>query len=148
MRCIVLYEKHDSGKSTSLCILIDNIVASGGVIDLGKDKIYGMAGSIGVDRVVRIKYHEKTIGITSRGDDRKVLEEDFSYLGKCDFYICAARTKGETRDYLKSTYDDEVVWQRKWRVEGCDTMSLKDKLTDEINMSQAQMLKKVLDNIL
>lgn len=135
MKCFCIYERSNSGKSAMLRYLTDQMIKAGEIIEICFDG--------GVDRVVRIRYRGKVLGITSRGDSRKTLEEDFEKMGECDFYITAARSKGETRELIRAKLGDNAVWQRKWRLEGGDDTSF-----DAINQFQAQKIKERLDKIL
>ncbi len=134
MRCIALYEKGNSGKSTTIIKLI-NILVSGGASEYECDKIAG-------EKVSVIRLGGKKIGITSRGDDKSVLKDDFSLLGECDLYVCASRTKGQTKEYLTEKFGDEIIWQRKWRV--TEPESYTKSKYDEINDFQAQFLSDLI----
>lgn len=62
-----------------------------------------------VEVLFTFDYCGKHIGVTSRGDGRKYLEEDFKTLGKCDIYICACRTKGSTIAFLNDFAKKEDI---------------------------------------
>ena len=69
------------------------------------------------DQVFYCKINNKKVGITTRGDRKKDLNDDFNDMGICDVYVCACRTQGCTQDFLSEREKNEkdiVVFFHTW----------------------------------
>lgn len=53
-----------------------------------------------VDFCLVLNVKGKLVGITTCGDSKKLLEEDFCHFDKCDLCFCASRLKGETIKFV------------------------------------------------
>lgn len=97
------------------------------------------------DYCAKFKHKGKKIGITTHGDDRSVLENDFNLLGDdCDIYVCAVRTKGETVEFVEEkSKGDTLVFFGKATYDVPNSSEPQDKLESKqkkINEYQAQLI--------
>ncbi len=144
-KAIVLRGKGSRGKTTTLNILIENLLPL-------SSKIIRQSKNDGTDdRWIVLEYMGKTIGITTKGDDKKSLEEFFACNKElCDICVCASRTRGSSYRYIIDTfYDSIIMWQEKWGVTEWSgtTLALKD-LQDNANKKQAAALIDAIDALL
>lgn len=137
----VLYGKRDCGKTESLKMLIDILIADGyKVVDYKK---------YGTDDVwaTLIDDDGTKIGITSCGDSQDILETVFENFTDCERIVCAARSDGKTHDAIKSlTSEENIFWLRKavfYASDGKDaTVKCMQRL---VNENSAEVLKKILE---
>ncbi len=84
------------------------------------------------------------IGITTRGDTKECLEEDFSkHFTNCDMVVCAVHTSGGTVNFIKGKGSDGVIIHTKWFVEP-QTGTRKD----EVNVVQSNYLIKEVQDLI
>lgn len=60
----------------------------------------------------KIRINDKVIGLTSFGDNVKIIREKFDTLeGKwnCNYIVCCCRDKGKTFQYINNSYGDRVL---------------------------------------
>lgn len=127
MKIIALYGTGNSGKSTTLKLLIKKIIVSypkylntikdtdGNLIPLEE---FICDDSAKHDYLALFDLDGKKIGITTRGDNRWCLEHDFDILGECEIYFCAARSDGETHTFLHEQEQfGTVLYYRHTRVD-------------------------------
>ena len=117
-KLMALWAKSNSGKTKTIAILIDLLILNGGKILYYKEFDCD-------NRLCIINFNDKTIGITTHGDTRALLEKDFKELDEknieIDIYICASHIKGQTVDYLRSAFKAEnICWLEKSRL-SCET---------------------------
>ena len=77
-----------------------------------------------------------------------MLEEDFKKLGKCDLYICACRTKGNTLNYLeKITKDGTLIYNTKWSVlpRNISLSNVKEYIEKINNIQVEEIIKQSMD---
>ena len=104
MNIIALQGIGDSGKSTTLKLVVEQLIANGG--EFTEEK-YKRAFYRCHDTVVVINYKDKRIAINSYGDERKLIEKPYNELqGKVDMYICAYLWCGGTLEFI-----DELIEQ-------------------------------------
>ena len=107
-KIIALQGKSGTGKTTTLKLLIDKIASIYPTKTVHKNNS---------DIAVIADIDGKTVGITTRGDNEECLAKDFEYMGLCDLYICACRTKGESVDFLESEANGGLlIYHGKWYV--------------------------------
>lgn len=140
--CLVLYGRSNTGKTGTLMKLMDLIKSKGYLVINSTFPI----DSFG-DRRIITEIKGKRIGITSRGDTRAVLEEDYMWAGECDWFICASRTKGQTEDFINKSFST-ILWQKRWQVLDDKLGFSFSALYDESQMNQAKMILELLENIL
>ncbi len=141
MKIIALRGHSGYGKTTTLNMLLDR---------LSKNNSITVLDRIGRDRVARVIINGKIIGITTRGDTDYVLAEDFKILDKCDLYICACRTKGNTLKYLESlTKDGVLIYNTKWTLLlPNNSLSNVDNYIEAINNLQIDEILKQASSLL
>lgn len=103
----VLMGISNSGKTSTLKELIDKLLVNHAICEQ-KDVI-------GDDIRIKLKFNDKIIGITTRGDTEYALQKDFEWLGECDIYFFASHIKGKTRNYVyRISNGCQCVEHRKW----------------------------------
>lgn len=116
MKFIVLVGKDDTGKTTTLKSVIDELIAKGAKIVnnqfLRKFGSYvSSASQLPVPKqneiTILLEYEEKLIGITTYGDTKSVLENKIQVFEniKCDCIIFGSHTGGSSYEYLVSLAD-------------------------------------------
>lgn len=90
MKILALQGSANSGKTTSIILLMELLEKDGAIIlkDLKKRGAR--------ERTLIMEYHGRLIGITSLGDLSKYLADFFSKTGHCDLCVCACRSRGGT----------------------------------------------------
>lgn len=107
VKVIVLQGLANSGKTTTLNTLI-------GLFPKAKKHD---SNRLSKDTRVTVELNGKQIGIITAGDNVGELEHGFSALQECEIYVCAARTKGGTVDYLENKFKEEdILWIGRWQV--------------------------------
>lgn len=148
-KALVLFGKSNSGKTETLKILErllyhkDNKIEAEPPIAIGKDRIYNL------------NYRGKRLGIVTRGDAKEFMEEDFPKCPDKEIYICAARTKGGTIEFIEDNFKPEnTYWLGKssffrWdeekkglKIQECEN------IRETINQEQAKWLLELLDKII
>lgn len=157
MKTVALFGKGWSGKTTTINIFIKK------VLSLYKDRIVVKKTSYvgnsisdyldetinpnGDNRYIVVDIDGHTIGITTVGDARWCLEEDFRYFDDCEFCFCAARSGGNTHTYLEEICNGDVlIYYRQTQVYG---FNVEDKKRQELaNDSMSELLLKEFNSIL
>lgn len=141
-KCYVLYGRANVGKTTSLGLVIEKLVANGAKEIKGVDiSLFNSSD----DRRILLEYKGKLIGITTRGDTRKALEKDFdAFKRELDLFVCACRTKGETCDFIKEYFSD-IVWMKKIHTNNNYSFSIQ-KYIDKMNEIQAMMIIEEIES--
>ena len=127
-KIIGLYGRQNSGKTTTLNLLIELLEREGQE-----------------DNPVTIDdYRGKTIGTTPGGDDEDVIKNNLEAFGKAegDILVTATRTKGQTASYLSNYFPKnsvKITWIKK---------NYAELLTDLVNQAQAEDIKAVIDKII
>ena len=138
-KCVVIYGKASVGKTETLKNLIALIKRNGYKIHKEEDR--------GDDRVIVAEVRGKKVGITSRGDSMDILADDFEWMGECDLYVCASRTKGQTVEFLKKNFSI-ILWQNRWNVLKNDYGFSFTSLYKDSQETQGKMLYDLIVNIL
>ena len=150
MKILVLFGNGNKGKTETLDSLITKL--EGRNKKNIKEEI-----KYGKDRCCILEYKGKTLKITTRGDDDKSLETDFNYKKdeyNIDMFICAARSKGKTHEYITSIKNvDNIYWLSKATffitVKGqLECSESVEKYRKEQNEQQVQEILCLLNNIL
>ena len=133
MKIIALWEKHDSGKTSTMKFLRDILLKRGAK----EENIVEENDFISV-----FDFQNKKVGVISGGDTKDILSGNLNRLPKdCDVVICPSRTKGETVHYLEdiALHDNDLIWVEKARLSSGGKYPL-DKERDIINLIQAEIL--------
>lgn len=150
-RVLVISGKGNVGKTSSI------LIASTLIIDYLKSKYqdflcdgphrYGIKSE---DCWLVLKAEGKRIGIISKGDSPRAIEQGLNYVGECDFYICASHLYGNTVNCVLNNerFDKEsIIFINKVGLNGGsvdilsnDYRELKDSI-DKNNKSFASQIK-------
>ena len=144
MKVLVLYGTSNKGKTKTLNLLIDELTEPGR--KNVKEEI-----KHGKDRCCVFEYNDKILKITTRGDDECSLKSDYNkfpeYKDKTDIFICAARSKGETHNYIRSLATDEnIYWLSKTTFFNKDKVNTK-KVEDYRNLQNETQAKEMVNII-
>lgn len=96
MKIIALTGISNSGKTLTLRMVYDFLQKN------KTNTIKPFDRKWGIERRGVFKYNGKTVGITTRGDTEDILNEDFTWMGKCDIYVCACHPSGKTIKFVKN----------------------------------------------
>lgn len=133
MKIIALWEKHDSGKTSTIKFLRDILLKRGAK----EEKIVEENDFISV-----FDFQNKKVGVISGGDTKEILNANMNLLPKdCDVVICPSRTKGETVHYLEALVckQEDLIWVEKARIKNNGKYSVQ-KEENIINLVQAEVL--------
>nr|WP_314772691.1 hypothetical protein [uncultured Porphyromonas sp.] len=149
---IVLQGIHDSGKTTTLNLLIQLLLGTEGSSLLEEDR----KNLKGEDRRVLISYQGKKVYVGTPGDVEFEIWKNIalSEIKGCDILVTAARSKGATKEAIidyAELINAEQAWIQKRKVEErideanrAQAQDIKD-IRDEANEAQAQELKDRID---
>ncbi len=120
MNVIALWGRSKVGKTSTLNIVINILIN-----ELGARKRAEYIAYNKVDTRVVLEINGKIIVVFTGGDDRRIMEENFSFVEtqQYDLLICACRSKGASctvlnRDFQKSkSYGSDKVEFPDWTVE-------------------------------
>ena len=102
MNIIALQGIGNSGKSTTLKLVVEQLLGNGGTFSEEK---YKKAFYKCHDTIVIVNYKGKRIAVNSYGDERKLIEDPYNKLKeKFDMYICAYLWCGGTLGFI-----DELI---------------------------------------
>ncbi len=111
-KCVIaLWGASNTGKSTTLNLLIDELVANNGWIKEEDDRY-------SPDRLVAIVFDNQIIGISTGGDYGETTKYACEFFDKhnCSIVITATRTRGMTTNVLvdyASAHNVNVSWVEK-----------------------------------
>lgn len=129
----MLYGPHDSGKTTSLNLLI-------GLLDPSrKDWPQGQ------DREVLVAYQGARVAVTTKGDGLKEVKGNLKFAEKtgCDILVTPARTRGETRKEIRD-------YARKHSIKLIEVRSYIAPQSSHslVNLVLADSLKKLIEGLI
>ena len=147
-KILALWGKSNNGKSETILRLIDLFINVGAEI-INVKNIRRNAK----DKWVVLRYKNNLIGITTRGDTRDLLEEDFKNFKNCHICVCATHTSGATIKFIEENYHhDNIYWLRKASFSvGTNYKEKNDHLKSEyeyLNHRQAEDMMYLLDKFL
>lgn len=131
---IALQGKGDTGKTTTLKMLIEIIKQNGHVVTTLKQ--------YKKDIVIVAEINGKNIGVTTRGDFKSYLATDFAEFEKwsCGLCVCACRCKGDTVDFLKEqSKGNTLIYHGEWYIEPKECTDLASDI-EKANTYQAQII--------
>lgn len=150
MKIIALAGVSNSGKTTTLKKVYDFLDAEGKTIFKESKWRKEQRGIF--------SYRRKIVCITTRGDSKKILDDDFRWFDKhhknIDIYICPCHTKGKTIQYVRSKAkkcEDAYIFEK------CYLHNSKKKereydchftICDDINKKQAEYLINFIKKII
>ncbi len=126
MKVIALFGKGGTGKTTTLNLLNNLINPDNPATNLGKDDKYTFT------------YKGKTISITTPGDNEKEINNNYAKEKKCDIWVTASRTKGQSVKKLKEI-SKNIRWIEK---------NVGHKRKELVNEAQALDLQAIIDDVI
>lgn len=146
-KILVLWGKSNNGKSETILKLIDLLISNGAEIKNAKNSRINAK-----DKWVILSYKSKIIGVTTRGDTRDLLEEDFENFKTCDICVCATHLYGGTVKFIEENYyKNNIYWLRKSAFSvgttnevKCNDLEAKYQI---LNQRQAEDMKYLLDGL-
>lgn len=118
MNVIALWGRSKVGKTSTLNIVINILIN-----ELGARKCAEYIAYNKVDTRVVLEINGKIIVVFTGGDDRRIMEENFSFVEtqQYDLLICACRSKGASCHSIKQRFSKEqILWFGQSRVSGLD----------------------------
>ena len=118
MNVIALWGRSKVGKTSTLNIVINILIN-----ELGARKRAEYIAYNEVDTRVVLEINGKIIVVFTGGDDRRIMEENFSFVEtqEYDLLICACRSKGSSCHSIKQRFSKEqILWFGQSRVSGLD----------------------------
>ena len=142
MNVLALWGKGSHGKTQTLNLL---------AIEFGE-----ICNDIKKDTHYAFTYKNKTIFITTKGDDWGNIEKEFKELPDAvDLYICASRTKGSSVKFIENfATNGNVFWLAKTSLSfeengkyNINSQLLK-QLQNDLNKAQAKQMKQIIDQFI
>ena len=118
MNVIALWGRSKVGKTSTLNIVINILIN-----ELGARKRAEYIAYNKVDTRVVLEINGKIIVVFTGGDDRRLMEENFSFVEtqQYDLLICACRSKGASCHSIEQRFSKEqILWFGQSRVSGLD----------------------------
>lgn len=118
MNVIALCGRSKVGKTSTLNIVINILIN-----ELGARKRAEYIAYNKVDTRVVLEINGKIIVVFTGGDDRRIMEENFSFVEtqQYDLLICACRSKGASCHSIEQRFSKEqILWFGQSRVSGLD----------------------------
>ena len=118
MNVIALWGRSKVGKTSTLNIVINILIN-----ELGARKRAEYIAYNKVDTRVVLEINGKIIVVFTGGDDRRIMEENFSFVEtqQYDLLICASRSKGASCHSIEQRFSKEqILWFGQSRVSGLD----------------------------
>ena len=118
MNVIALWGRSKVGKTSTLNIVINILIN-----ELGARKRAEYIAYNKVDTRVVLEINGKIIVVFTGGDDRIIMEENFSFVEtqQYDLLICACRSKGASCHSIEQRFSKEqILWFGQSRVSGLD----------------------------
>ena len=143
----MLYGPRNSGKTTSLNILIGLLDPSKKDLPQGKDREV-----LRKDREVLVDYQGVRVAVTTKGDGLEEIEGNLKFAEEtgCDILVTAARTRGGTRggiqDYARKHSISLIEVGAYIAFRSRDLVNL--VLADSLNPVLADSLKKVIEELI
>ena len=131
---IVLYRRANTGKTTTLNYLIR-------LLDKSKE---GETHPLTEDRRVVISYDNKSIAVTTQGDNKYEINRNIKFFEKedCDILVTATRSKGQTPRAIYNYHKEinaKIIWIEK---------NLSGTSEDTINQAQAKDIQATIDTLI
>ncbi len=141
-KILTLYGVGSCGKTTTITKFYKKICAEGGKTICKKEAQK--------DSWWIVRYKDKIIGVTTRGDDGYTLKKDFENFADCDLCVCASRTKGSSIDFLKQ-FELYLLAKEAFCPHEKEThynFAFIEKIRDASNDCQAQKMLEIVNALL
>lgn len=146
MKIIALWGKENTGKTSSIKLFYEKLLKNEAEELLYVDEYDGVKYE---DFYAIVSYKEKTIGVTSYGDNGNVLVDPFKefYNYKCDIVITACRVRETEKGSVKfiKNQKSEITYVEKIYIENADELPDKEGFIEKINDRQADILLNALE---
>ena len=147
MNVIALWGRSKVGKTSTLNIVINILIN-----ELGARKRAEYIAYNKVDTRVVLEINGKIIVVFTGGDDRRIMEENFSFVEtqQYDLLICACRSKGASCHSIEQRFSKEqILWFGQSRVSGLDGREEQLKvIRNQENEYLAKSIDQAAKNIL
>ena len=148
MRIIALQGQGNTGKTTTLKLLIEKILSNGHkLIAPNLSELTTMLKGKG-DAWAVFTVENKQVGITTRGDFEQAIICDFGQImkyGNCDVFVCAIRTSGGTVNCIKGLSGNWDIY-RKLTFASSNTAMVSREQAKQ-NNCQVEYLYSILQNL-
>ena len=92
MKAIILWGRANTGKTTTLNLVIQNLLNLGATVE------HDCTGNRVVDRCLVLKYNGHRIAVCTDGDCESIVQRNFNDLKQagatCDIFVGASRSRG------------------------------------------------------
>ena len=132
---IVVTGKSNSGKTSSLLIVIDKLIEIfENTYNEKQMRPNNIGGRDGKDKWIILEHNGKKIGILTQGDSEWHIKNGFDKkLGLCDYYIFAAHLYGDTLNpFINNTISDK---------RNCVFMNKVGLITDSVDEEEIMRLQ-------
>ena len=117
--------------------------------EIAKENLLLLSSSAGAqDYIVKFEIKGVKYGVTTHGDNRRLLEKGFEKLSDCEVVFCAVRTSGDGLEYLRSKESAQVLIVNKTSL-AWQLSLLKNPLevVNYTNEKQAEILFEIFKNL-
>lgn len=142
MRIIALQGKSNSGKTTTLKLLIDLMSEKYNVIEKSNNR--------GFDCWVKFKVSDKIVAIGTAGDLDSIIENALSAIGSCDIFVCAVHSYGKTVEclYKHAKKEDIHIYGRFTYENNGSNLEETQKEQKNVNLYQVKYLMEQISKLL
>lgn len=124
MKIVALCGHSDCGKTTTMNLFIKSILKFDGVKVINtslvgngiKDYLDCAKNPNAQDCFIVVEINGIVIGVTTYGDDKVILKENFKNFSNCMICFCCARSKGETRKFVIEKSVNNYIFYNQIRV--------------------------------
>lgn len=113
MKAIILWGRANTGKTTTLNLVIQNLLNLGATVE------HDCTGNRGVDRCLVLKYNGHRIAVCTDGDCESIVQSNFNDLKQAgatyDIFVGASRSRGASCKCIESQFSapgDQILWYR------------------------------------
>ena len=113
MKAIILWGRANTGKTTTLNLVIQNLLSLGATVE------HDCTGNRVADRCLVLKYNGHRIAVCTDGDCESIVQRSFNDLklagATYDIFVGASRSRGASCKYIESQFSapgDQILWYR------------------------------------
>ena len=113
MKAIILWGRANTGKTTTLNLVIQNLLSLGATVE------HDCTGNRVVDRCLVVKYNGHRIAVCTDGDCESIVQRNFNDLKQVgatyDIFVGASRSRGASCNCIESQFsapNDQILWYR------------------------------------
>ena len=142
MKVIALQGKGNCGKTTTLREL-QKLIGSTATSVYKENNLSTLNDAWEV-----FEYQGKIVGITTRGDVKYLIEQDYKAMinaaGELDVFVCAVHSYGQTVQYAKTLAGEDVFLKISKSIVDTNDKINEQLWIDMVNNSQVQILLNVI----